>query len=97
MSNLAKVVAQLRQQRDQVQKQVEQLNEALAALGNMDGSRRRGRTSQASGTKRRIISAEARKSIAAGQRARWAKWRAKRRTTRPAVRAVPTIVRRTVK
>jgi hypothetical protein len=31
MSNLAKVVAQLRQQRDEAQRQAEQLDEALAA------------------------------------------------------------------
>ena len=76
MANLAKVVAQLRQQRDQAQKQVEQLNEALAALSSLDGSGARSRISRRSGIKRRTMSAEARKRIAAAQRARWAKWKA---------------------
>jgi hypothetical protein len=73
---MAKVVAQLRQQRDQAQKQVEQLNEALAALSSLDGSGARGRISRRSGIKRRTMSAEAPKRIAAAQRARWAKWKA---------------------
>ena len=76
MSNLAKVVAQLREQRDQAQRQVEQLNQALAALGSLDGLRSRGRSSQAVGRKGRIMSVAARKRIALAQRARWAKWKA---------------------
>jgi len=47
---------------------------------------------------KRTMSPGARKRIAAAQKARWAKWRVlRRRITRPAVRTVPTIVRRTVK
>ena len=76
MSNLAKVVAQLRQQRAEAQKKVEQLDRALAALGSVDGLRSRGRSSQKVGRKGRTISAAARKRIAAAQRARWAKWKA---------------------
>jgi len=76
MSNLAKVVAQLQQQRDVAQKQVEQLDQALAALDSVDGSRSRGRTAQNVGRKGRSMSAAARKRIAAAQRARWAKWKA---------------------
>jgi hypothetical protein len=76
MSNLAKVVAQLRQQRDEAQKQVEQLDQALTALGSVDGLRSRGRSSQKVGRKGRTMSAAARKRIAAAQRARWAKWKA---------------------
>jgi hypothetical protein len=76
MSNLAKVVAQLRQHRDVAQIQVEQLNQALAALGTIDGLRSRGTSSQKVGRKGRTMSAAARKRIAAAQRARWAKWKA---------------------
>jgi hypothetical protein len=76
MSNLAKVVAELRQQRDEAQKELKQLEGALAALGSPDGLGRRSRTSRSSGTKRRTMSAQARKRIAAAQRARWAKWKA---------------------
>lgn len=76
MSNLLKVVAQLRKQRGEAQKTVEQLDQALAALGSIDGLRSRGRRSQKLGRKGRIMSAAARKRIAAAQRARWAKWKA---------------------
>ena len=76
MSNLVRVVAQLRKQRDEAQRQVEQLDQALAALGSLDGLRSRGRSPQAAGRKGRTMSAAARKRIAAAQRVRWAKWKA---------------------
>ena len=79
MSNLTKVVMQMRQERDAARKRVEQLDQALAALGNLDGLRTRGRGSRKLGTKRRPMSAQARKRIAAAQRARWAKWKAAKR------------------
>jgi hypothetical protein len=75
MSNLAKVVVQLRQQRAEAQKRVGQLDQALAALGSIDGLRSRGRSSTKVG-RGRTMSAAARKRIAAAQRARWAKWKA---------------------
>jgi hypothetical protein len=75
MSNLAKVVVQLRQQRAEAQKQVEQLDQALAAR-SIDGLRSPGRNSRAVGGKGRTMSAAARRRIAAAQRARWAKWKA---------------------
>jgi hypothetical protein len=73
MSNLVKVVAQLRKQRDEAQRQVEQLDQALAALGSIDGLRSRGKNSRNLGRKGRTMSAAARRKIAAAQRARWAK------------------------
>jgi predicted RNase H-like nuclease (RuvC/YqgF family) len=76
MSNLVKVVAQLRQQRDEAQRTVEQLDRALAALDSVDGLRSRGRGSHVVGRKGRTMSTAARKRIAAAQRARWAKWKA---------------------
>jgi hypothetical protein len=76
MSNLAKVVVQLRKQRAEAEKQVEQLDQALAALGSIDGFRSRGRNSRNVGRKGRTMSAAARKRIAAAQRARWARWKA---------------------
>lgn len=79
MSNLDKVVLQLRKERDEVQKRVEQLDQALAALGSVDGSHTKGRGRQSSGRKPRTMSAAARKRIAAAQRARWAKWKAAKR------------------
>jgi len=79
MSNLTKIVMQMRQERDAARKTVEQLDQALAALGSLDGFRTRGRNPRKVETKRRTMSAQARKRIAAAQRARWAKWKAARR------------------
>lgn len=82
MSNLVKVVLWLRKERDQAQKTVEQLDEALKALTGV--SRVRGSATKRSGArssgKRRTMSAAARKRIAAAQRARWAKWKAARKS-----------------
>jgi hypothetical protein len=67
MANLAGVVQQLRKERDQAARTVEQLDAALAALGGDSYARR-------TGTGRKI-SAAGRARIAAAQRARWAKVR----------------------
>jgi len=74
MANLAKVVQQLRKERDQAQRRLEQLDEALRVLGGLGGSRRTARTTISG--KRPTMSTAARKRIAAAQRARWAKWKA---------------------
>jgi len=76
MPNLSGIVQQLKTLRDRAQKEVERLNAALMALGNL-GNRnsKQGRT----GNKRKPLSAAARKKIATAQRARWAKWKAARR------------------
>jgi hypothetical protein len=79
MSNLDKVVLQLRKERDGVLKRVEQLDQALAALGGLDGLQTKGRSLQTSGRKPRTMSAAARERIAAAQRTRWVKWKAARR------------------
>ena len=79
MSNLDKVVLQLRKERDGVQQRVEQLDQALAALGSLDGLRTGDSGLQPSGSKPKTMSAAARERIAAAQRARWAKWKAARR------------------
>jgi hypothetical protein len=79
MSNLGNVVEQLRQERDQAQRRVEQLDAALNALsgvGALHAATIRHGRAQLSGAKRRTISAVARKRMAAAQRARWAKWKA---------------------
>ena len=82
MSNLANVVQQLRKERNQAQRRIAQLDEALKALAGLNagpgttGGRGRAHTSAG---KRRTMSAAARKRIAAAQRARWAKWKAAQR------------------
>jgi hypothetical protein len=67
MANLAGVVQQLRKERDQAARTVEQLDVALAALNG---------TSSGTSGRRGRLSAAARARIAAAQRARWAKVRA---------------------
>jgi len=82
MSNLTQVVQRLKQERHQLQERIEQLDEALKALtglGGVRGKARRRGPAQAPG-KRRTLSAAARKRIAAAQRARWAKWKAAKRS-----------------
>jgi len=82
MANLNNVVQQLKQERHQAQRRIEQLDEALKALGGLYGLRGgvgRIRSTQRPGRKRRTMSAAGRKRIAAAQRARWAKWKAARR------------------
>ena len=64
MTHLGAVVAQLKKERDK-------LDRAIAALSGVGGSRSRGG--------RRKLSAAARERIAAAQRARWAKFKAKKR------------------
>jgi hypothetical protein len=65
--DIARVVRQLRQERDRSSEEVQRLDAALAALnGNSYGKRTSGGT----------LSAAARARIAAAQRARWAKVRA---------------------
>ncbi len=79
MPNLRGIVQQLKTERDRAQKEMERLNAALMALGNLgsqSGALRRVRTVK----RRKPLSAAARKKIAAAQRARWAKWKAARRS-----------------
>jgi hypothetical protein len=71
MANLSVVVKQLRKERDKVEKQLSALNVALAAfVGTYYGAKPI--------RKKRTISAAGRKKIAAAQRPRWAKIRAKK-------------------
>lgn len=77
MSRLTDVVSELHAQRKEVEKDLARLDAALRALGGSQA--RRGASSNGLrlvGVRRRLSSA-ARKRIAAAQKARWAKWRAK--------------------
>ena len=79
MANISGVVTQLRQERDRLSRELDRLDNAIAALGHI-GGRSNGRTSAATrrGRRpRRKLSAAARARIAAAQRARWAKVRSK--------------------
>jgi hypothetical protein len=73
MGNVTLIVKQLKKERDRVEKQLSGLNAALAAfVGTYYGAK------PTPTRKRRKISAAGRKRIAAAQRARWAKIRAKK-------------------
>lgn len=74
MPDLGGIVRELRAQRDRAQKEVEQLNAALTALGNLGSGNGRSKRGLVA-IKRKPMSAAARKKIAAAQRARWAKWK----------------------
>ena len=79
MLNLAQVVRQLKNERDETRARLSQLDNALKVLGTIGtGGSKAGRRRGISGT-RRPMSAAAKKRIAAAQRARWAKWRSARK------------------
>ena len=70
--NAAKIVKQLKKERDRVAKQLSGLNAALSAFaGSYAGTKSTGN--------RKPMSAEGRAKIAAAQRARWAKVKAKKK------------------
>jgi len=71
MARLSTAVIALQKERRRTTKQIEQIDAALAALGSLSNAGRRR-------AKRRTLSAAARRKIAAAQRARWAKVKAKK-------------------
>ena len=72
MANLSGLVKQLRKERDRVESELTRLNAALAAFVGVYTSK--------SERQRRKMSAKSRAKIAAAQRARWAKFRAKQKS-----------------
>jgi hypothetical protein len=72
MPNLSAIVMQLKKERDRVRKQLLGLETALTAFASSYSGSKPSR-------KRRKLSAKSRAKIAAAQRARWAKVRAKRK------------------
>jgi hypothetical protein len=76
MTNLTTVVQQLRKERNQAQKKIQRLDEALRALTGLSGAGGGTSFRAPASRKRKAMSAAARKRIAAAQRARWAKWKA---------------------
>jgi len=80
MMNLAKAVLQLKNEREKARRKLEQLDSALSALAGLGESSGKVGRAQTLGMKPRVMSVAARKRIAAAQRARWAKWKAARRS-----------------
>jgi hypothetical protein len=73
MGTVSNIVKQLKKERDRVEKQLSGLNAALAAFaGTYTGAKPT--------RKKRTVSLAARKKMAAAQKARWAKVRAKKGT-----------------
>ena|ERR1700674_813511 len=70
------VVRQLEHERTRLQTELHRVSAALTAFGR---AYMRGAKPGRSGGKRRTMSAAGRKRIAAAQRARWAKWKAKQK------------------
>jgi hypothetical protein len=75
MANMTDIVKQLKKERDRVERELSGLNAALSAfVGVYSGKAKPTR-------KRRKLSGKARGKIAAAQRARWAKIKAKKKAT----------------
>jgi hypothetical protein len=74
MSDLFKIVGQLKKERDRVQQQLSGLNAALAAFAGVYGGR--SGKSLPGAQKKRTMSAKGRAAIRRAQKARWAKVRA---------------------
>ena len=73
MANLDHVLQQLREERGRTQQQLEQLDSAISVLEGLGGNNSySARTSSRAG---RVVSALARRRMAAAQRARWARVR----------------------
>jgi hypothetical protein len=72
MANVSSIVRQLKKERDRAETQLSGLNAALRAFASVYSN---GQPSR----KRRKMSAKSRAKIAAAQRRRWAKFRAKQK------------------
>ena len=76
MTNIAETVKVLGQERSQMLGRVRQLDDAISVLRKLKGS---SLSVMGKSVKKRTMSAAGRRKIAAAQRARWAKWKAKNR------------------
>jgi hypothetical protein len=74
MADVSSILKQLKAERDRVAKQLSGMDAALRAFAGVYGG-----TAKPT-RKRRKMSAKSRAKIAAAQRARWAKFRAKRKS-----------------
>ena len=74
MANLTGTLSQLREQRRMAQRQVEKLDEAIAAIEGLVG-----KSATTGTTRKRVLSAAGRRRIALAQKARWAKFKAQQK------------------
>jgi hypothetical protein len=73
MTNIAKALARLREDRRDAQNQVNKLAEAISVLEKL--TRGHGGSYSAQGRTKRVLSAAGRRRISLAQKARWAKLR----------------------
>src|SRR5690348_8478832 len=80
MANLSTALKQLRSERDRTERDLKRLENAIAALDHLGGrgNGRRGAPARQGRRPRRKMSAAGRARIAAAQKARWAKLKARR-------------------
>jgi hypothetical protein len=78
MANLTSALQQLREERKQAQYQVEKLDSAISVLEDLVG--RNGLLTRTAEGGSRVVTAAARRRMAAAQRARWAKVRQQAQT-----------------
>ena len=78
MANLTGALKQLREEHEQAQSQVEKLDSAISVLEDLVG--RNGSLTRTAAGGSRVVTATARRRMAAAQRARWAKVRAQSET-----------------
>lgn len=86
MANLVGILNDLRNERGRVQQELERLEKAISVVADVTERNHAGRGARTRGTARshrprRKMSAAGRRRIAAAQRARWAKLKAKRQPT----------------
>jgi hypothetical protein len=82
MANLNRALQELRQERDRAEREVGRLDEAISVVQGLVGRNHMGRPARPGrtarmGRPRRRMSAAGRRKIAAAQRARWAKLKAR--------------------
>ncbi len=76
MANIAQMVKNLRWEQTRAKREVERLNDAIAALGKL-ARNTLGTYAKRFGRKKRRLPAAARRRISLAQKARWAKWKTK--------------------
>ena len=74
MVNLGRMLSQLREERIRVQKELDRLDEAIAAFEKLLGANPRAQARERSAGKRKV-SAATRRKMSKAQKARWAKLR----------------------
>jgi hypothetical protein len=92
MGTLGNALQQLREERKQMQSQVEKLDQAISVIESLNGSG----TARQGNQPTRIISAASRRKMAQAQKARWAKAREKSQPISLAKTTAPAPLKRTM-